>query len=180
MLVAAVILAQIPIHPEIVEEIIALEHAVRVGDPVHLLRHERAEHRRADLRMVERAQRVADVVEQRHHHIGLVPPVAMGAGRGLEGMFEPVDREPAEIALEQLEVSQHAGGQLLREIAEMTADDVPVLLGAVDHRGELSAVLMLGHGFSLLSSAGLLHPVRALPSFSPCGRRWPAGPDEGE
>ena len=67
--------------------------------------------------MIVAAERVADVVEQRHHDIGLALAAAMGAGRGLQAVLQPVDREAAIIAVEQLQMGQHAVGQRRGEAA---------------------------------------------------------------
>ena len=78
---------------------------------MQLLVDERLEDRGGDVGMVVGAQRVADVVEQRHHDIVLALAAAVGAGRGLQRMLEPVDREAAIIAVEQLQMGEHAVGQ---------------------------------------------------------------------
>ena len=90
--------------------------------------------------MVVAPQSVAHVVEQRHHHIGLAAPVAVRARRGLERMFEPAHRKAAEIAIEQLEMSEHAIGQALGEGHVFAADQRPVFLRAFLHLAELGAL----------------------------------------
>ena len=60
-----------------------------------------------------RAERVADVVQQRADDIFLVHAVAMGERRRLQRMRHAIDREPAAIAFEQLQMRQHALGQAL-------------------------------------------------------------------
>ena len=63
-----------------------LEHPrVRRGD-------ERSQHRSDDLAMVERTERLADVVQEGTHDVLLVAPVAQRAGGGLEAVLETVDR----------------------------------------------------------------------------------------
>jgi hypothetical protein len=57
----------------------------------------------ADVRVVVGAERVADVVDQCHHDIIVVASVAMRARRGLQAVAEPVHREAAIIAVEQLQ-----------------------------------------------------------------------------
>src|SRR5204862_4463940 len=56
----------------------------RSCDPVQLLADEGPQDRCGDLGMVVAPQRVADVVEQRHHYIVLAPAVAMRARRSEE------------------------------------------------------------------------------------------------
>src|SRR3546814_15900809 len=78
------LVAHIAVEADIVEEIMALENTVMLHDPVILFRQEGFQDRRRDIGVVEGAERVADVVEQRHHHIFLVAPVAMRTRRRLD------------------------------------------------------------------------------------------------
>jgi hypothetical protein len=96
--------AQVPVQPQVVEVIVALERAVILADPVFLFRHERLEDRGGDFRVVVGAQRIADVVQQRHDDIAFPAPVAVSARGGLQAVLEAIDRKPAEIAVEQPEV----------------------------------------------------------------------------
>src|SRR3546814_19916476 len=84
--------------------------------------------------MIEGAERVADVVEQRHHDIFLVAAIAVCPGRGLQAMFEPIDRKAAIIAAEQLQMIEDALAIVRRELLLLARDDVPILLRPVDHR----------------------------------------------
>src|SRR4051812_15713206 len=59
------LLAQVPVAADVVEEIVTLEDAVLLHHPVVLLGHERLQDRGGDVGVVERPQRVADVVQQR-------------------------------------------------------------------------------------------------------------------
>jgi hypothetical protein len=52
-----------PLHPDVWEEMVALEDAVFFHHPVIGLRHDRLEYRGCDVRMVPRAEHVADVME---------------------------------------------------------------------------------------------------------------------
>ena len=54
-------------------------------------------------------------------------------------MFQPVDREAAEIAVEEPEMVEHAVGQPLREGTVFAADDRPVVGCALFHFAELGA-----------------------------------------
>ncbi len=102
----------IPVEPEIVEEIIALEDAVMLEHPPVLFRDERLEHRRTKFGMIVRGQRVADIVQQRADDIFLVHAVAVRQRRRLQRMLHAVDREAAAIAFEQLQMRQHPVGQI--------------------------------------------------------------------
>ena len=125
--------------------------------------------------MVEGAQRVADVVQQRHHHVGFVPPIAVRAGRGLQRMLQAVDRKPAEIAVEQPQVLQHALCQPAGKGHVIAGNDRPVFRCAFDHRGELRAVIavQLGvgsvHGSSLPFGATLTQFRAQRKAFTPPG-----------
>ena len=93
--------------------------------------------------MIVAAERVADVVEQGSDDIFLIFPAAMGAGRGLQAVLQPVDRETAIIAVEDLEMGQHAVGELAGERHEMRPDDRPVLGGAFVHVAEFGLGLLV-------------------------------------
>ncbi len=109
--------------------------------------------------MIVAAQRVANIVKQRADHIFLVAAVAMRAGRGLDGMFQPVDREATIIAIEQAQMVDHALGEPLVEALGMLNDDIPIILGAFQHFAKLRAfahVVSVGHAFLLIFS-GRIH-----------------------
>ena len=59
------------------EEVVALEDAVLLDHPVVALAHERLQDRGADVGVVERRERVADVVDQRARDV-LVVSVVLG------------------------------------------------------------------------------------------------------
>src|SRR3546814_1620970 len=82
----------------------ALENTVMLHDPVIIFRQEGFQDRRRDIGVVEGAESVADVVEQRHHHIFLVAPVAMRTRSRLQAMRKPVDRKDDIIAREKLQM----------------------------------------------------------------------------
>src|SRR3546814_18823441 len=90
--------------------------------------------------MIERAERVADVVEQRHHDIFLVAAIAVRARRGLQAMFEPIDRKAAIIAAEQLQMLEDALAIVRREFLLLARAAVPILLRPVVHRSEERSV----------------------------------------
>ena len=127
MRVAAKLFAHVAVHAEVVEEIIALEDAVMWRDPVQLLGDERLEDRGGDIRVIVGAERVADVVEQRHHDIILVSPARWARVAVCSECCEPVDREAAIVAVEQPQMGQHAVGRAPGVGHEMAADHLPVL-----------------------------------------------------
>ena len=57
------------------------------------------------------AERVADVVQERAGDVVVVAVGSVGAGRGLQRVGEPVDREAAVVAVEEAEVVHHAVGE---------------------------------------------------------------------
>ena len=66
------LIAQVPVEPEVMEEVVALEDPVLLDHPVVALAHERLEDRGADVGMVERRERVADVMDQRARDVLVV------------------------------------------------------------------------------------------------------------
>src|SRR5437870_4042107 len=134
--VVAVAVAQVPIEPEVMKEVIALENPVVLYDPVVLLGHERRDDHRGELRVVQAGERVTDVVHQRAHHVLLVASVAVRAGSGLQAVGEPVDRVPARVTGEQGEVTEDPVGQPLREAERVPGDDGVVFGRGVHHARE--------------------------------------------
>ncbi len=83
--------------------------------------------------MIVAAERIADVVKQSRDDIFLSFPAAMGAGRGLQAVLQPIDRKAAIIAIENLQMRQHPISKLPGEWHEMLADNRPVLGCAFVH-----------------------------------------------
>jgi hypothetical protein len=133
------LVAQVAVEPEVMEEVVALEDAVVLHHPQVLGAHEGLQDGRRDVGMVEGAERVADVVQQRAGDVLVVAAVAQRAGRGLQRVRVAVDREAAVVALQDLQVLDHALGQGLREGHEFAGDDLPVGGGAVLHADETGA-----------------------------------------
>ena len=142
---AAVLLAHVPVEAEVVEEVVALELGVVLDHPVQLGCDERLDDRRGDVRVVERAECVADVVEQCAQDVAVVPSGSLRARRSLQGVGEPIDREAAEVAVEQPEVVEYPAGQVSHVVRLVAGDDLPVLLGALCHVREGRAVTHLCH-----------------------------------
>ena len=87
------------------EEVVALEDGVLLDHPVVRLVDERLDDGGADVGVVERPERVADVVEQGARHVLVVAPGPIGARGGLQRVREAVDLEPAEVTVEQAQVA---------------------------------------------------------------------------
>src|SRR5262249_47655744 len=96
-------LAEVAVHAEMVEEIVALEDAVLFDHPEVLGGDERLQDGGGDVGMIVSAQRVADVVQEGADDVFFVAAVAVGEGGGLERMSQAVDGEAAEIAVKELE-----------------------------------------------------------------------------
>src|ERR1700691_4546597 len=127
MRMPAELLAHVAIEPQKMEEIISLEDAVMLDHPVMLLRDKGLHDGRRNVRMIVRAQRVADVVQQRTAHVFLVAARLVGAGRGLQAMLQAVDRKAAMVAAKQVEMRDEALWQPLREALQLASDQLPVL-----------------------------------------------------
>lgn len=139
MRVALEVVAHVAVQADVVEEVVALEDAVVLHHPVVGLAHEGLEDGGGDVGVVEAAERVADVVQQRAHHVFLVAAVAQGAGGGLQRVGVAVDREAAVVAFEDLQVLDHARGQAARELHEFATDQLPVFARAFLHALETCA-----------------------------------------
>jgi hypothetical protein len=149
---AAEAFAHVAVEAEVFEKVVALEDGVLLDEPQVPFGHERREDRRGNVGMVVAAERVADVVEQRAHHVLGVAAVALRPARGLQAMLEPADGIAAGVACEQAEVGEHAVRQLLVVGACVRGDHAPVLGGSVAHLAEALG-RRLRHRLDLLCGA---------------------------
>src|SRR5205823_730258 len=150
--VAPELVPEVPVHPHVVEEVVALEDGVLLHHPVVLGRHEGLEDGGGDVGVVVGAERVADVVEQGADDVLLVLPGPEGPGGRLEGVRQAVDGEAAEVAVEEAEVVEHPVGQAPAVGHEALPDDRPVLGGRRLHAGERRPrPIRLHGGYSLIS-----------------------------
>ena len=101
---------------------------------------ERLDDRRADVGVVVRAERVADVVEQGAGDVVVVAVGPVGAGCRLQRVGQAVDAEATEVAVEQAQMGDHPIGELRIELQRRGDDVTPVLLGALRHRRERGAI----------------------------------------
>jgi len=74
--------------------------------------------------VVEAAQRVTDVVQQSADHVLVVTTVPQGTRGGLQAVGVAVHRKAAVVPVEQLQVGHHAVGQRLRELHELSSDQL--------------------------------------------------------
>jgi len=86
--------------------------------------------------VVERRQRVADVVQQRAGDVLVVTPVFHREGSGEERVMETVDGEAAEVAIEELQVGEDSLRKLLGVLPELGGDEGPVVLSGLLDGGE--------------------------------------------
>jgi hypothetical protein len=108
--VVAELLAHVLVEAEVLEEVVALEDGVFLHHPQALLRDERLQDRRRDVRMVVAAERVADIVQERAHHVLLVAPITVRARRGLQRVLESAHRIAAVVLTQHAQVREHAIG----------------------------------------------------------------------
>jgi hypothetical protein len=120
---------------------VALEDSVVTHHPQVGLADEGLQHRRGDVEVVVRTERVADVVQQRAHHVLLVAAVAPRSRGGVQGVRAAVHGKAAVVALEQTQVRHHAVRQARHERRERRADGAPIGGRAVLHAGEGGAVV---------------------------------------
>src|SRR5579885_1299716 len=74
---AAQLIALVAVGPQVVEPVVALHDAVILDDPVVLLGDEGFEQGGGQLGVIERGERVADIVQQRAHHVLFIAAVAV-------------------------------------------------------------------------------------------------------
>jgi hypothetical protein len=99
--------AHIPIHANVVKEVIALKNAVVLHHPQISFRDKGFENRRCDVRVIEGTQGIANIVQQRADHIFIVTPIAQSSGTGLQAMGETVHRKATEVAIEKFQMRHH-------------------------------------------------------------------------
>ena len=94
-------LASFAIKADVVPEVIALKNSVLGDHEMVGFTCEGFDHRRRNVRMVVRRERVADVVQQCTDDVFIVASVALRTGGGLQRMLEPGHRKAAVVALQQ-------------------------------------------------------------------------------
>ena len=84
--------------------------------------------------MVERAERVADVVEQGAGHVVIATVGPIGPCRRLQRVGQTINQEAAEVSIEKAQVSDDTVGEVRIELHRRSSDVAPVLLGPLCHR----------------------------------------------
>ncbi len=82
---------------------------------------------RDHLGMIVRGERVANIVEQRTDDLLRAALVVVGARRRLQAMVIAVDREAAEIALQQAEVRDQVIADLVRDLSLALGNGLEVI-----------------------------------------------------
>ena len=126
MRMPAKLLAHVAVEAEEMEEVISLENAVMLNDPVVLLRYERPENRCCDVRVIVRTQGVADVVKEGADYVLLGSSGLMSSGRGLKAVLKAINRKAAVVSAEQAEMRDDAVRKPACETPEFVADQAPV------------------------------------------------------
>ena len=88
---------------------------------------------------------IGDTLGAANHPDIVTPPVAMGAGRGLKRMGQPVHRKAAKIAVEQLQMVQYPLSAILGEGDIVPHDDLPIFLRAQRHVVKSGAIVLIIH-----------------------------------
>jgi len=70
------------------------------------------------------------------HHVLIVTSIAQRQGSGLQAMGVAIDGKTTVIALQQLEVRDHAIRQGRGELHELNGNVIPLLLGTILHAFE--------------------------------------------
>ena len=120
-----------------------------------LFTHERLEDRRRDVRMIERRERIADVVDERAGDVFVVAARLHCQSRRQQRMPQPVHREAAEVAVQQPQVREYPLRQRLAVLHEVRGDDPPILGSGLLHAGEgRDTMIHCGQNISFLGNQG--------------------------
>jgi hypothetical protein len=144
MRMAAKLLPHITVHADVVEEIVALKNTVLFHHPMILFRNEGLEDGGSDVGMVERSERISNVVQQRAGHVFVVAAVLLSEGSGEQRVIQAVHRKSTKVAVQELQMGDDALGKPLGIFHEVRADERPILAGGMFNAGE-GCDPMLGH-----------------------------------
>src|SRR5262249_12194126 len=157
----SVFLARVPVHAEVMEIEVALEQPVLPDHPMGVRPDKGLQDRGGVLRMVLARQHVAEVVQEPGDDEFLVPPVAMGARRGLERVDVAVHRLARVAGLEEIEGAQYPIGEPELESLQEREDPVVLLLGAILHAAIARAIIGLEVVWHRLSPEVVSRPSAA-------------------
>lgn len=123
----------VAVEADMVEIVIALEHAVMLYHPVILLADIGAQNRGGELGMVFGGEQIADIVEQGADDHFFVLAVAHRSGRRLQRMVVAVDLIAHLVALKQLQIGEHIVRKAMIELLINLIEELVLLVGAVFH-----------------------------------------------
>lgn len=92
--------------------VVALENGMMLEDPEIFVRQVRAQDGDREFTMIFGCKRIADVVKQRHDNGFFISSIAIRACRSLQRMLITIDLVADPIALQLLQLSNHAIGNV--------------------------------------------------------------------
>ena len=140
----AKLFASVLVHSEVVPEVVALELAMVLDHEVVGLGDERFDDASGNRWMVERAERVTDVVDQCAEYVLVVFAVFLGSCRRLQAVLQAVDREAAVVLAEFAEQPDDSVSDKALGDAELGRDDGPVFSSRFFEALERRALVSLG------------------------------------
>ena len=94
--------------------------------------------------MIERAQKVTNIMQQGANDIFLITAILMGAGRGLQAVLQTVNGKAAKITLQHLQMASTRSGRVF-EKSPKAAKFFDNFFSAINHGRELRAVSIIKH-----------------------------------
>ena len=88
----------VAIEPEVMEEVVALENAVVLYDPMVPVVDEGLENRRREIRVIGAGKGVPDVVKQSAHDVFVIASIALGTCSGLKAVSKTIYRVAPRVA----------------------------------------------------------------------------------
>ena len=121
------------------KKVVPLKNSVMLDHPVISLAHVRFQKHGRDIGMVGGAQRIANVVQKRTHHVLFIFPIFMGQRGGLQAVGQSVYGKASAITLKQHKMSLYPFAYVTPKLEKFGADDFPIFLRAIFHMMELGA-----------------------------------------
>src|SRR5215472_3177280 len=134
---AAVALAFVAVHPDMVIVVVALEHRVVLDQPVIVRGDIGPQDGGAELGMVFRRQGVADIVEEGADHRLLIGAVTEGPACRLQRMLVAVDLVADLVARQAIQHTDDLVGQALYQWFIKTREKLVLLIGSIGHAREI-------------------------------------------
>src|SRR5262249_4925801 len=147
----AELVPHVAVHADVMEKVVALKDPVLLHHPMVLLGNERLQDRGSYVRMVKRAEGVADIMQQCTGDVFVVASVLHGEARSQKRVPQPIDGKTTEVAVEQFEVRDNSRRQEVGIAQEITTDDRPIFSSRVLDAGK-GRDSIAGHRLSLHDS----------------------------